>query len=487
MGCIQSNPPGESSGGESSTKKTLAASDLDVVFVDCDDTLYFNSWATAVRLRDKISYFTSSKLGLEDSYAWRLYQTYGTALRGLLNENLIPPERVEEYLHAVHDVPLEEINRDPELRNMFLQMQVRRWVFTASSREHAARCMRRVGVDDLFEGIIDCREVNLVTKHDPESFRIAMARAGAVDPSRCILIDDSVQNIRAAKSMGMKTCLVGLYERGSNDRIVCPEADYEIDRLIQLQSVLPGLFSDSKRRFSTIGGKRFSNIAARRLSKEEIDLKANGPEVVFVLGPPGCGKGTQCAKAAMAYGAAHLSAGDLLREEQNNPKSEQGALIAKHMKEGTIVPVEITCALLLKAIQAAPTKRVLVDGFPRSIDNLDGWNRHAFDYVNTLGVLFFEVDDENELARRILERAKTSGRSDDNEEVLKKRFETMKKTTLPVVKRLETELVVRKVNALDTIENVWANVEMALDGWWNRTENPMKKESTVEAVEPQEN
>jgi hypothetical protein len=71
--------------------------------------------------------------------------------------------------------------------------------------------------------------------------------------------------------------------------------------------------------------------------------------------------------------------------------------------------------------------------------------------------------------------------------VLKKRFETMKKTTLPVVKRLETELVVRKVNALDTIENVWANVEMALDGWWNRTENPMKKESTVEAVEPQEN
>ena len=469
MGCTQSKSDDVvgSTTSEDRNKPLLQASDLDVMFVDCDDTLYFNNWATAVRLKDKISYFTSTRLGLQDSYAWRLYQSYGTALRGLLNENLIPPERIEEYLHAVHDVPLEEINRDPELRKMFLQLQVRRWVFTASSREHAMRCMKRVGVDDLFEGVIDCREVNLVTKHDPESFKIAMKRACTPDPSRCMLVDDSVQNIRAAKSMGMRTCLVGLYERESNAKIVCPEADYSINRLIELKDALPGLFSTS-RKFSIIGGKRFSFIAARRISLEEIDSKPNPPQVVFVLGPPGCGKGTQCAKASVAYNALHLSAGDLLRQEQANPNSEQGALIAKHMKDGTIVPVEITCRLLVKAIQESKAKRVLVDGFPRSIDNLDGWFRTAHDYVNTLGVLFFEVDDEDELARRILERAKTSGREDDNEEVLKKRFATMKNTTMPVIKRLENELVVRKIGALDSIDNVWNNVQMALDGWWGQ-------------------
>jgi pyrimidine 5'-nucleotidase len=130
----------------------LSADDLDVVFVDCDDTLYFNAWSTAVRLKNSISEFTSRRLGLDDDYAWRLYKQHGTALRGLLMESLIPQERVEEYLHAVHNVPLDEIAPNPDLRAMLLQMQVRRWVFTASTREHALRCMKRVGVDDLFEG-----------------------------------------------------------------------------------------------------------------------------------------------------------------------------------------------------------------------------------------------------------------------------------------------------------------------------------------------
>lgn len=457
MGCLQSSalPP------------PLSASSLDIVFVDCDDTLYFNNWATLERLRDKISLFTKDRLGVEDTYAWRLYKQHGTALRGLLNEDLIPKERVEEYLHAVHDVPLEEINRDPELREMLLKLRVKMWIFTASSKEHATRCMKRVGVEDLFEGVIDCREVNLVTKHDPESFKAAMKKAGVNDPSRCMLVDDSVQNIRSAKSMGMRTCLVGLQDRETSQKIVCPEADYAINRLLEMEQVMPGLFSSQTKRFSTIAGKRFSMVAKRDLSKEDVPSKANQPQVVFVLGPPGCGKGTQCTKAKEYFDALHLSAGDLLREEQNNPNSEHGTLIAKHMKDGTIVPVEITCNLLLRAIKQSGKKRILVDGFPRSIDNLDGWNRTAHDDVNTLGVLFFDVqDDEDELVRRILERAKTSGREDDNEATLQKRFLTMKKTTLPVVNRLENELVVRRVGALDTVDQVWKNVQMSLEGWW---------------------
>lgn len=74
--------------------------------------------------------------------------------------------------------------------------------------------------------------------------------------------------------------------------------------------------------------------------------------VIFVLGGPGSGKGTQCAKLVSDYGFTHLSAGDLLRTEQDRPDSEFGNLIKEYIKEGTIVPMEITVKLLENAMRA---------------------------------------------------------------------------------------------------------------------------------------
>src|ERR1700761_3139872 len=68
--------------------------------------------------------------------------------------------------------------------------------------------------------------------------------------------------------------------------------------------------------------------------------------VIFVLGGPGAGKGTQCANLVRDYGFKHLSAGDLLREEQNRPGSEFGEMIKTYIKEGQIVPMEVTIQLL---------------------------------------------------------------------------------------------------------------------------------------------
>lgn len=74
------------------------------------------------------------------------------------------------------------------------------------------------------------------------------------------------------------------------------------------------------------------------------------PKVVFVLGAPGSGKGTQCSKIVEHFGYVHLSAGDLLREERARPDSEFGTLIEDCIKNGKIVPVEITCSLLENAM-----------------------------------------------------------------------------------------------------------------------------------------
>lgn len=92
--------------------------------------------------------------------------------------------------------------------------------------------------------------------------------------------------------------------------------------------------------------------------------------VIFVLGGPGAGKGTQCAKLVSDYGFKHLSAGDLLREEQDRPGSEFGEMIKTYIKEGTIVPMEVTIQLLENAmkhsIENDGKTMFLIDGMLRS-------------------------------------------------------------------------------------------------------------------------
>jgi UMP-CMP kinase len=80
---------------------------------------------------------------------------------------------------------------------------------------------------------------------------------------------------------------------------------------------------------------------------------ADAVTVIFVLGGPGAGKGTQCAKLVADYGFKHLSAGDLLREEQDRPGSEFGEMIKTYIKEGTIVPLEVTVQLLENAMKSS--------------------------------------------------------------------------------------------------------------------------------------
>lgn len=117
------------------------------------------------------------------------------------------------------------------------------------------------------------------------------------------------------------------------------------------------------------------------------------PIVIFVLGGPGAGKGTQCSKIVEKYGYIHLSAGDLLREERNSG-SENGDLIESCIREGKIVPVEITISLIEKAMNKSGEKKFLIDGFPRNEDNLQGWNREMKGKAVVKCVLVFECTED---------------------------------------------------------------------------------------------
>ncbi|KAF8344328.1 UMP-CMP kinase [Cantharellus anzutake] len=195
--------------------------------------------------------------------------------------------------------------------------------------------------------------------------------------------------------------------------------------------------------------------------------------VVYVLGGPGAGKGTQCASLVSEYDFVHLSAGDLLRAEQKREGSQYGALIAEYIREGQVVPMEVTIKLLENAMKAAFEERknsdhsgwtngkgrFLIDGFPRKMDQALKFDE---DVCPASFVLFFNCP-EQELLKRLLERGKTSGRTDDNEESIKKRFKTFIETSMPVVDHYRAEGRVVEIDATPPVETVHTVVRAAMD------------------------
>ncbi|KAI8645236.1 adenylate kinase-domain-containing protein [Parasitella parasitica] len=181
--------------------------------------------------------------------------------------------------------------------------------------------------------------------------------------------------------------------------------------------------------------------------------------VVFVLGGPGAGKGTQCENIKRDYEFVHLSAGDLLREEQKREGSEYGELIQNYIRDGLIVPMEVTIALLRNAMKESFEKekknRFLIDGFPRKMDQAEKFEETV---VEPKFVLYFKCSEEV-LLKRLLKRGETSGRVDDNIESIQKRFRVFEETSLPVIEAYEKKDKVRQINSEQPIEDVYSEVE----------------------------
>ncbi|KAG8230174.1 hypothetical protein J437_LFUL006106 [Ladona fulva] len=185
--------------------------------------------------------------------------------------------------------------------------------------------------------------------------------------------------------------------------------------------------------------------------------------VVFVLGAPGSGKGTQCEKIVHNYGYVHLSAGDLLREERAKPNSKHGELIEDYIRNGKIVPVEITCSLLKDAMEKSGREHFLIDGFPRSDDNLRGWNRAMSNEVNLQFVLYFECPEDVCVGRCLKRGSAGSGRSDDNMESLKKRFKTYVNDTMPIIDHYQSLNLLRKIDANRDADEVFSDVKVVFE------------------------
>lgn len=132
------------------------------------------------------------------------------------------------------------------------------------------------------------------------------------------------------------------------------------------------------------------------------------------------------------------------------------------IKEGKIVPSEITTTLLLNAIQECDNNKFLVDGFPRGMPNLTAWNELVPSNVDVPFLLLLQCPDDV-MTARLMERGKTSGRSDDNVETIKKRLATDAEITQPVIDYFKSTGKLRVVDANRPINDVFSDVKIHFD------------------------
>ncbi|GMJ00187.1 hypothetical protein like AT4G25280 [Hibiscus trionum] len=180
--------------------------------------------------------------------------------------------------------------------------------------------------------------------------------------------------------------------------------------------------------------------------------KEKTPFITFVLGGPGSGKGTQCIKIVETFGFTHLSAGDLLRREIDS-NSADGAMILNKIKEGKIVPSQLTVKLIQKGMESSDNDKFLIDGFPRTEEN-----RVSFEQIIGIEpnvVLFFDCPEE-EMVKRLLNR--NQGRVDDNLETIKTRLKVFEALSLPVINYYSQRGKLYTIRARGTEDEIFEQV-----------------------------
>ena len=185
---------------------------------------------------------------------------------------------------------------------------------------------------------------------------------------------------------------------------------------------------------------------------------------IIICGAPGCGKGTQSDLIVEKYGLKHLSTGDLLRNEIAK-KSVLGMEAESYISKGNLVPDKMIFDILSNAIaeQTKSSNGIILDGFPRNVAQAEALEE-LMKKLNkeTTVLLDLNVDDE-ELIKRLLIRGKTSGRSDDNLDTIKKRLEVYVSKTAPVSNFYKNKNKYAAINGMGTVDEIFGRISTAID------------------------
>lgn len=178
---------------------------IDTWIFDLDLTLYGPEANIMAQVRDRIALFVEKHFNIGSDEAHKIRHTYwkkyGTTLGGLMAENKVEPNG---YLDFVHDVDMDLLRPDADLRRQITSLPGRKIIFTNADAPYAERVLAARGLENLFEDIFDIHRMQHVPKPAVESYDNLCAQLD-INPARALFVEDSVHNLLPAKALGMTT------------------------------------------------------------------------------------------------------------------------------------------------------------------------------------------------------------------------------------------------------------------------------------------
>lgn len=185
---------------------------------------------------------------------------------------------------------------------------------------------------------------------------------------------------------------------------------------------------------------------------------------IVIFGAPGSGKGTQSDLLIKKYGFGHISTGDVLRNEIKNG-TELGKTAKGYIDNGQLIPDELMVSILASVYDGfgADHAGVIFDGFPRTIAQAEALKAMLAERGHAVAAMI-ELDvPEAELMKRLIKRGQESGRSDDNEETIKKRLDVYHNQTSPLIDWYEKEGIYNHIDGLGELDRIFKDICEVVD------------------------
>ncbi|HCC87376.1 MAG TPA: adenylate kinase [Prevotella sp.] len=185
---------------------------------------------------------------------------------------------------------------------------------------------------------------------------------------------------------------------------------------------------------------------------------------IVIFGAPGSGKGTQSEKMIEKYGLGHISTGDVLRD-QIKRGTELGKTAKGYIDNGQLIPDDLMVSILADVYDSFGKEHngVIFDGFPRTIPQAEALKEMLAKRGHKVAAMI-ELDvPEDELMKRLIKRGQESGRSDDNEETIKKRLNVYHSQTAPLIEWYEKEGIHHHINGLGELDRIFGDICAVID------------------------